>query len=145
MSGSELSPRRPPGREVAADLKPAQLPAGLGRAEPSGQDVIDQEPCLGDQVQPGQLGPDPDGVVVGGAVRVPNREHCPLGHGQDLGPHPVSTADGLHGVPQLERPLGAVQQQEPGQAAEQSVDVGVQAAISPRGGHWRHLTIFHLE
>jgi hypothetical protein len=45
-------------------------------------------------------------------------------HRQDLGLRAVGAADRPHGVAQLERALGAVPRQEPGQAAQQPVGVG---------------------
>jgi hypothetical protein len=42
-----------------------------------------------------------------------------------------AATDGLHGVPQLERTLSAVEQQELGQIAEQSVNVVIGARSDP--------------
>jgi hypothetical protein len=48
----------------------------------------------------------------------------------------VGPPDGLHSVAQLERALSAVQQQKPGQVAEQTVDVVI---VARARSHRRHL------
>jgi hypothetical protein len=62
--------------------------------------------------------------VIGRAVDVPDGQHRALGHRQDLGLRAVRAADRPHGIAQLECALGAVPQQEPGQAAQQPVGLG---------------------
>jgi hypothetical protein len=107
----------PPAVGVGGGLEAGQFAAGRGRAELARDDPVDQELCLGHEVKPGQLGSDPDGVVIDRAVVVPDRQHRALGQREDLGLGAVGTAGRLHGVAQLERALRAVPQQEPGQAA----------------------------